>query len=279
MVTEQWLKTATKTLSAEDIQTARLDALILLEDILGVDRAIILAHPELEINNENQAKLKKLLKERAKHVPLAYLRGKCEFYGREFIVTPAVLQPRPESETMIELLKELVNQPHHEDFDDSESRSWNIADVGCGSGALGITAMLEVKNSHVELLDISEDALKVAKFNVDIFTPGMTIKKSDLILGATQKNHILLCNLPYVPDAYQINRAAEHEPQVALFGGPDGLDLYRRLFEQITKLQNRPLYLLFEALSAQHAKIIELAKENGYQLQKTSDLIQLFFLK
>ncbi len=63
MVTEQWLKTATKTLSAEDIQTARLDALILLEDILGVDRAIILAHPELEINNENQAKLKKLLKE------------------------------------------------------------------------------------------------------------------------------------------------------------------------------------------------------------------------
>ena len=82
-----------------------MDALVLLEDVLGIDRARLLAEPDMEISSAQLAELKKLLNQRAKHVPLAYVRGKTEFYGREFVITPAVLEPRPESETMIDLLK------------------------------------------------------------------------------------------------------------------------------------------------------------------------------
>src|SRR3954469_15390619 len=110
MKIDQWLASATKKLEQAGIGTARLDALILLEDIIDKDRAWLLAHPEHEIPAAKIAKLEKLLNRRAGHEPLAYVRGRTEFYGREFFITPAVLEPRPESETMIDCLKELYEK-------------------------------------------------------------------------------------------------------------------------------------------------------------------------
>lgn len=268
-----WLDQSTRQLELAGVGTARLDALVLLEDVLGVDRSRLLAEPELEISAAQQAKLEKLLNKRAKHVPLAYVRGRTEFYGRDFVISPAVLEPRPESETMIELLKQLVQAGA---FGTQGGKSLRIADVGTGSGALGITAALEVPGSQVELLEVDPKALKVAQMNVAKFTLNISVIKSDLLTRSTQHNDVLLCNLPYVPDDYQINRAASREPSLAIFGGPDGLDLYRRLFEQARNVPNQPLFILTESLPPQHAALKEIAERSGYRLLKSDDFIQVF---
>jgi release factor glutamine methyltransferase len=272
MTTSYWLKTATQFLQSKGIVTARLDAIILLEDVLRVNRATILAEPELEIKDGAVAALQKLLIRRATHEPLAYIRGKTEFYGRMFKVSHAVLVPRPESEAMIELLKTLVDQPNF-------PTQPKIADIGAGSGNLGITAALELPQSQVTLLEIDESALETLKLNVVLHATRVTAIKSDLLLSAADNFDILLCNLPYVPDEYDINLAASHEPKLALFAGQDGLDLYRQLFAQILSLEKKPLYILTEALPSQHHELATLASHNCYELTKTDDFIQLYTYK
>jgi len=280
MTVVNWLKQARKYLEAADLGTARLDALVLLEDVTGWNRAWLLAHPEAELSAAQAAELEKLLKRRAGHQPLAYIRGKTEFYGREYVLTPAVLQPRPESETMIDLLKALpvFNQPATASTAKAPKNHTQvrIADVGAGSGALGITAYLELPNVEVKLLEIDPKALKVAKINVDKFTLNIKVLETDLLAQSHQDYDILLCNLPYVPDGYQINQAAMQEPKIAIFGGPDGLDLYRKLFRQIDKLKKQPLYILTEALPPQHAVLEQIAGAAGYKLQLRDDFIQVF---
>lgn len=273
MTVGEVLKAGTQQLQTNNIETARLDCLVLLEDLLGHDRAWLLAHDDQEIASEKLAEFNKLLKERAQHVPLAYLRGRSEFYGREFVLTPSVLEPRPESEAMIELLKHLVIPSLRQQIGQGLIY---LADVGTGSGALGITAMLEVADLSVDLLEIDKNAADIAQINVDKFTPGIPVILSDLLTNTATDYQVLLCNLPYVPDDYQINAAAEHEPAIALFGGSDGLDVYRKLFEQLQKRSKRPLFILTESLPAQHRQLEQMAIDTGYRLTATDDFIQVF---
>jgi len=270
-----WLKTAAATLSSAGIPSSRLDSLILTEFSLGIDRAKLLSEPAQEISSEDEAKLNNLLNRRAAHEPIAYIRGYTEFYGRNFVITPAVLEPRPETETMIELLLKLVGS---DDSGLQRDKDLLILDVGTGSGALGITAQLELPEAQVDLIEIDEQAIQVAKTNVDKFTSGINIVKSDLLEGCPSDYVILLCNLPYVPDDYQINHAAGHEPRLAIFGGPDGLDLYRKLFRQIASRTNQPLYILTESLPTQHEALTSIATEYGYKLQETDSFVQVFKL-
>jgi release factor glutamine methyltransferase len=230
--------------------------------------------------------LKAKIDSRSLHVPLAYVRGKTEFYGRMFIITPAVLEPRPESETMIDVLKNVVtnlttplgNKKDSKTLRTShaEARSIRIADVGCGSGALGITAQIELPNCAVELLEIDAAAIEVAKSNVVFHTLDTNVVKSDLLRSAHKNYDILLCNLPYIPDDFRINTAALHEPKLAIFGGADGLNLYRQLFSDMQNLQRMPLYILTEALPLQHLELAEIASKNDYNLLLRDDFIQLF---
>lgn len=287
MKVSDWLKKSTQKLDTAGIETARLDCLVLLEDVLGIDRAQILAEPSRQVSEEQQAKLNKLLNRRASHEPLAYIRRHAEFYGRRFVVNSDVLVPRPETEAMIDLLKSLFTKI---DSSDSESlniakksiqakKTVNIADVGTGCGAIGITASEELKsrsNIHVELIDISQNALEVAKTNVIEYTTPIATLHSDLIASTTSDYDILLCNLPYVPNDYVVNTSAEFEPKIALYAGPDGLDLYRKLFTQLSERPDVPLLLLTEALPTQHEALAELAGQNSYKLVKTDDFIQLF---
>lgn len=260
-----FLHTATQQLTAAGIATARLDTLILMEDQLRQDRGHLLAHPEAIMTNNDKDVLSQQLQRRTQHIPLAYIRGKSEFYGREFVITPAVLQPRPESETMIERLLELNLAPNT-----------RIADVGTGSGALGITAQLELPTAQVELLEIDQGAIDVAKMNVVNHTLSIAVMQSDLLKQSRQNYDVLLCNLPYVPDDFHINTAALHEPKLALFGGPDGLDLYRALFADMQSLQHKPLYILTESLPPQHAALRLIAAAHGYHQQMSDDFIQVF---
>ncbi len=283
MDTYHWLKEARKTLDDAGIGTARLDALVLLEDVTGRDRAWLLANPDHEISPAHVRRLTKLLNERADHTPLAYVRGTTEFYGRNFVITPAVLEPRPESETMIDILKSLAEsgalRPRQAK---NAPKALRIADVGAGSGALGITAALELGKAHkvtVDLLEIDPEAKEIARINVEKHTTSINVILSDLLASSGADYDVLLCNLPYVPDDHQINQAAAHEPRLAIFGGQDGLDIYRRLFDEVRKLEYRPLYILCESLPPQHDALYQIAKHAGYGLAKADDFIQVFQLE
>lgn len=290
MTNKVWLKQATNTLKGVGISSARLDSLILLEDELGRDRAWVLAHPEATVQGTSLYRLNKKVARRVSHEPLAYIRGFTEFYGRKFKVNKRVLEPRPESETMIELLKELVGS--RKSIVDSKVA---IADVGTGSGALGITAVLELHNPEVDLYDIDASCLAVARHNAHMHELNLHCYKRDLLSRPIRAYDILLANLPYVPDRWKINKAAAMEPRIAIFGGKDGLDIYRRLFEQLNSTgttrrspnkqfnsstgrtrRQWPMYVLTESLPPQHQKLAKIAKKAGYHLVKNQDFIQLF---
>jgi HemK-like putative methylase len=137
-------------------------------------------------------------------------------------------------------------------------------------------AKLELPLIEVDLIDIDKRALKVAKMNVDKFTLNIRILHSDLLAEAPKDYNVLLCNLPYVPDNHKLNQAATHEPRVAIFGGKDGLDLYRELFVQIRERPNKPLYILCENMPDRHELLTDIAKAAGYGLQMSEDFIQVF---
>lgn len=282
MQLKDWRLAAEAKLKLAGIETAHLDCLLLLEFVLSSRREHLLAYPEIEIDPMQLDQLNKLLKERAKHTPIAYLRGTSEFYGRNFVIKPSVLVPRPESEAMIELLDELLDAKiapsDHTAALPLSRLPHSIADIGTGSGALAITAKLEHPECLVDAYDIDESALAVAKTNVDLFTLNIRTTRSNLVSNLLQSYDIFLCNLPYVPDTFKINSAAKWEPEIALFGGNDGLNLYRELFEQIKKHNQHPLYILFESFPSQISEITSLAAKSSYRLVKTNDFASLFEL-
>ena len=272
MRAEVFLDQATDRLKSAGIGSARLDVLILLEDALHKDRSLILAHPEIQLSPIQQKKLNKQIARRAGSEPLAYIRGFNEFYGRRFKVNKRVLEPRPESETMIELLKKLL---HHKS-PVSKDTPWKVADVGTGSGALGITAKLEIPDAEVDLFDIDASALAVAKHNCALHELHLRTVKRDLLRNSHKPYDVILANLPYVPNHWQINKAAAMEPRVAIFGGKDGLDVYRRLFEQLTHFSWRPKYIPTESLPPKHLKLAEIAQAAVFQELTSQDFVQIF---
>jgi release factor glutamine methyltransferase len=260
-----WLAKATNNLKDAGIGTARLDCLVLLEDCLNTNRTHLLAHPEIVLTPSQLKLLNAQIIRRARHEPLAYIRGKTEFYGREFMVNQHVLEPRPESETMIDLLLQL-----------SLKQQINLSDIGSGSGALGITAALEMGLSKVYLHDIDPETLKVAKLNAKKHNVAAKFLQENLINNYNFNYDVLLCNLPYVPENFHINTAATHEPRIAIFGGLDGLDLYRELFDQATKCRKKPSYILTESMPPQHDNLSQIAYQHAYNLVLSKDFIQVF---
>lgn len=245
---------------------------MLLEDTTGKDRSWLLAHPDFELTDQQTTILHRQVERRAKHEPLAYIRGKSEFFGRTFKVTPDTLQPRPETETMIELLLEQVKS--------KKLRVESLVDVGTGSGCIAITAKLELPQTNVYATDISEKCLHIAQKNAKRLQADIEFKQGNLLEPVSSINYslstIILANLPYVPDNFHINQAALFEPKLAIFGGEDGLDYYRQLFTQIDALSNKPNMIYTESLPPQHGDLQIIADQHGYHLSTTEDFIQAF---
>lgn len=267
MNAQQWINQTTGQFENAGIASARLDALILLEDATNKDRGWLLAHPEYEISEVSLSKLKEQIKRRSNHEPLAYIRGRSEFYGREFLVTPATLQPRPETETMIDLFR-FLDLP-----DDSHA-----VDVGTGSGAIAITIKLECPNLRISATEINQNALIVAEHNSKTFRTDINWFNCNLIEKVNSPIDAVLANLPYVPNGQTINKAAMQEPRIAIFGGEDGLDIYRGLFEQILSIKQKPKYVLTESLPFQHDELKRIAHTAGYTENCRDDFIQVFAL-
>lgn len=276
MNNEQWLLHAIKKLRKAGIATARLDCLVLLEDATAHDRSWLLAHPDFLLARPVLSQLNSQIKRRVRHEPLAYIRGKSEFYGREFMVNKDTLEPRPETETIIELIKIIL----HNKNPISRVPPWKVVDVGTGSGCLGITVKMELPEAEVIATDISPACLKIARRNASNLGAKVKFYQSDLLQSLpsyvfSSPNSMILANLPYVPDGHTINQAAMFEPKIAIFGGSDGLDVYRRLFQQIANFSEKPRYVLTESLPFQHAQLTEIARLAGYITAESQDFIQM----
>lgn len=265
-----WLREGEKHLREVGVESARLDCLLLLEDELGKPREWILAHSEQELSLHEQANLDKKVARRIKREPLAYILGSKEFYGRNFYVNEHVLIPRPESEAIIELLRSLPTI-HYE--------LPTIFDVGTGSGCLAITAKLLFPTTHVTALDISTDALKVARKNARTHGVQIQFRQLDIFKELPKmpktRPYAMLVNLPYVPDNLITSDEITKEPTQAIFSGKDGMNHYREFWEQIAQLKNKPVYIITESLATQHQQMSQLAAAH-YRATKVKDLVQLF---
>lgn len=278
MKLDEYVRRATAKLARADIPTARLDCLVLIEDALRRDRSWLLAHLDHPLDESIKRALDTRLKRRAKHEPLAYIRGKSEFYGREFIVNPHTLEPRPESETMIDLL---LQQHPDETQQTDNTTDMLIIDIGTGSGCLAITAQLLYPQARVVATDIDALCLSTAKENAHKNQAHIEFLLGDLLEpvsanGYKESNCFVLANLPYVPDSHTINAAAMYEPKHALFGGEDGLDYYRRLFAQADQLSAPPRSIFTESLPSQHDTLTQIAGSSGYRPAATADFIIRF---
>ena len=220
---QAWTEAA-RTIDPRDAQT-------LLGHILGRDKAWLLAHDTDALTPDDLAQFDRLTSRRAAGEPLQYITGEQEFYGLLLRVTPDVLIPRPETEHLVEAVELWATRFH-------DGRQLALADVGTGSGAIAIALATHLAGVHVTAVDISPAALAVAASNAHTHhcTDRITFREGDLLAGfAASSLDAVASNPPYVPatDTATLQREVrDHEPHTALFAGPDGLDIYRRLIPE-----------------------------------------------
>ena len=273
MTIEAWLTDATKELLAANIPSARLDAEIILSHTIKHPRTYLHAHADEPLDARHQEIATARLDLRLDFVPIAYIIGHKEFYGRRFYVTTATLVPRPESETMITVLKSLLTlaQP----LPGLTTR--RLVDLGCGSGVLGITAKLEYPELDVSLIDTSKPALAIAKKDADALGAEVEFFQSDLLATYPYSPDIVLANLPYV-NAEWDHRSPElaHEPREALYAEDDGLSVIDRCIEEFNRRAKPGAFLLLEAEPQQHDRIASIARAAGLKEVAREDFIIAF---
>ncbi|MEZ5320067.1 MAG: peptide chain release factor N(5)-glutamine methyltransferase [Vicinamibacterales bacterium] len=226
-----WADAARRTLAARGWpdDEARRDASRLARAVLGWDAATWIAHGGDGIPPAFEAAAGALLERRLAHEPLAYLTGAREFYGRDFAVTPAVLIPRPETEGVVEEALRIATGR-------TGAAAGNLAilDAGTGSGCLAITLALELPAAALVATDVSPEALGVARRNAAALGVADRIEflQAPLAAGLDAAVDLVVANPPYVPERDRPALAPDvvgHEPALALFAGPDGLDVIRDL--------------------------------------------------
>lgn len=268
---KDWLQDAANQLAEVGISSAKLDAEIILAHTLRQNRTYLHAHDD-ELLSPRQVEIADArLQLRLDRTPIAYIVGHKEFYGRLFKVNPATLIPRPESETIITLLKELTAQTTIH-LSDTPKR---LVDVGTGTGCLGITAKLEVPELEVTLVDISRQALKVAETNAVALHADVAITRSDLLLEYPFVADYIIANLPYVDSIWERSPETHYEPSLALFADDEGLALIYKLIDQAPSHLVTGGYLLLEADPRQHDAIIRYTKRQQFRLCEIRDYIIL----
>jgi release factor glutamine methyltransferase len=198
--------------------------------VLGESKAWLIAHRDDELPEHAASRYFELLERRASGEPIQYIVGETEFYGLPFRVTPAVLIPRPETEHLVEQAIDRATQ-----FADPRIPPLSILDIGTGSGCIAIALAHQLPGATVTAIDLSSDALDLARQNAQLNNVANRIRflQGDLLAPvAGEQFHLIVSNPPYVPTADRPTLSVEvrdHEPALALFAGDDGLEIYRRL--------------------------------------------------
>lgn len=263
MRNSEWLPSATEKLAKSGLKTARLDALALLEFCTQLPKSHLLAHPEMPLNKLMVQQLNKLVQQRAKHVPLAYLTGHKEFYGLDFVVNKHVLIPRPETEQIVSLA--IKHAP----------KNGQMLDVGTGSGCVAIAVARNRPDLNITASDISSKALQVARQNAKSHHVSIQFVQSSLFLKISAKFDVITANLPYVSEKSITSPETAYEPKLALYSGNDGLDLYHKFFAQVGKHLNNRSQVIIEAETNQHQKLNNIAQKR-FKLAESQGLALLY---
>jgi release factor glutamine methyltransferase len=229
MTIKEAIAVAAERLAHEPMGPPRMAAEALMMFVLGCERARLFAHPEQELTQQEQSRFEEAVTQRTAGKPLQYITGRQEFWGLEFTVSPAVLIPRPETEHLVAAALQKAGELNLDQV--------RIIDVGTGSGCVALALASELPEAQIEAVDISAAALEVANSNAQRlgFAARVNLYESDLLTSARGDFHIIASNPPYVGrcEADKVQREVrEHEPEVAVFGGEQGLDIYRRLIPQ-----------------------------------------------
>lgn len=280
MTLRETLTTGTAQLANDELLRANAarDAELLLLHTLQIPRAALLAHPGRELTTEQNRLYRANLARRLKHEPIQYITGQQEFYGLLLNVTPAVLIPRPETEHLIEAVLKLLpaEQPA------------KIADIGTGSGAIAIVLAVHLPHAEITALDLSAEALTVAAANAREHNVGHRIHfhQSDLLSALSQNAakpgsgdgfDAIVSNPPYIADSDRASlhpQVRDHEPATALFAGPDGLELYRRLIPQAHDALKPSGLLALEIGHGQRDTLAELL-QGWHEVSFVDDLQQI----
>ena len=227
MQLRETLALAIASLTAQQVPSPRLNAELLLMFTLNCDRSYLFAHPERELRSDEQSRYESALAERARGVPAQYITGHQEFWGMDFIVTSAVLIPRPETEHLVEAILERAKP----------EAALSIVDVGTGSGAIALALAKELPDAEIHATDISAAALEVARANAARLQLESRIQfhQTDLLEGLTGPFDFVVSNPPYVGESEEDDVQLEvrkFEPRNAVFAGPTGLEVIVRLVPQ-----------------------------------------------
>ncbi|NRA03438.1 MAG: peptide chain release factor N(5)-glutamine methyltransferase [Myxococcales bacterium] len=246
------------------VSTPRLDAEVLLAHVMGVDRMGLYLRFEDAVRDDQRARFRELVKRRAvDRVPVAYLTGVHEFWSLQIKVTPDVLIPRPETELLVETVRDL--------------RPSLVAEIGTGSGALAAALARELPEAAILAVERSRPALSVARENLELLgvSERVTLVEGEGLGPVGPGFETIVSNPPYVRRAEIAELAPEvrHEPREALDGGADGLDLVRELCHEAPSRLARPGHLALEVGAGQAADVEELMREAGaIQVERVRDL-------
>jgi release factor glutamine methyltransferase len=232
MTTKELLMQGTQALLSTMGQDARRDAQVLLAYVQDVERSAFYAYPEREVTPEQAERFWQLIERRKAGEPIAYLSGHKEFYGHDFLVDKRVLIPRPETELLVEAALSSIRQKL------STGQIPVVADIGTGSGVIPVTiALEETRLCYLYACDISADALQVAHLNCQQqhVEARVRLLQGDLLAPLPEPVDILTANLPYVGTEEMdiiTSDVKGYEPHLALFSGPQGLDLLYRFCQE-----------------------------------------------
>ena len=259
MILENKIQKASELLKDHNIVSHRLDAEILLSNIIGVNREFLIGNGSHNLSKKNIDKFDKAINRRINREPVAYIVGKKEFWSCDFVVTEDTLVPRPETELLI---YKVVNF--------FKNKKIKIMDIGTGSGCILLSILKELKFSKGIGIDISPEAIKVAIYNARKMNllDRSIFKAIDVDKIYTGKYDLIVSNPPYIPlkDLKNLSKdIINHEPLIALNGGIDGLDLIKKVIYKSNLLLKKGGLLVIEIGNRQYKKVSDILKQNGFR--------------
>lgn len=253
MTIGQWLKEAYAALEQTGVPSGRLDAELIVAHITDHNRAWVMAHADDEFPAAAKHQAQAFLKRRLDREPLVHITGQREFYGLDFEITPEVLTPRVETEQMVEWAVKYAPQ---------NSR---LIDIGTGSGAIAVAIKFARPDLTVTATEVSETALAIARRNAAAHQADIIFVLSDLWENVEDSFETICTNLPYLKDEArsELMEEVKREPDIALFGGQDGLDIYRRFLTAIPERLIDGGFLFTECDPWQQPDLIAEAAKGG----------------
>ena len=266
MFLEKKIQSAAKTLRDHNISSSRLDAEIIISNILGIERENLINSDQIAINDKIINEYDSAIYRRSKREPIAYITGKKEFWSQDFVVNHSTLVPRPETEILIHKIVKIF-----------KNKKINVLDIGTGSGCIILSILKDLKFSKGIGIDISSKAIKIAKENSKKMklSNRVNFKVLDVDKICVSKFDLVVSNPPYIPlkDIKNLTKdIRNYEPIIALNGGVDGLDLVKKvIYKSIIVLKKNGL-LAIEIGNGQYRKVSNLLKQSGFrELSKEYD--------